>query len=460
MIGANSRTGDDMDRRYFIGAGTGAAAGMFLGARSRAAAKRPNIVIIMADDMGWGDLGCYGCESIATPNLDRLAGEGVRLTSFYSAAAVCSPSRGGLLTGRYPARIGIRGVYFPSRFALTPLIHAIYGIGPGMNTDEFTTAELLKDAGYNTCCIGKWHLGDMKRHRPHHRGFDHYMGVLYSNDMTPLPLYRNDEVIEKSPVNQDFLTRKYTEEALSWIEQNHDRPFFLYFAHTFPHIPLHAHPEFRGRSRGGLYGDCVEEIDWSVGRILAALEKHGVEEDTFVFFTSDNGPWYEGSTGELRGRKGSFLDGGHRVPGIARYPGVIPAGAVSDQMAMNIDLFTTSLALAGVKPPADRPIDGKDIMPMLSGKAPTPHEALYFYGGITGRRLRSMRTQRWKYHRRHAFWTANYFPMQKGPMLYDLELDQGESFNVARLHPEVAKRMDAMMNDWEKNLVRGAPRRL
>jgi arylsulfatase A-like enzyme len=233
----------------------------------------------------------------------------------------------------------------------------------------------------------------------------------------------------------------------------------LYFAHTFPHIPLHASPQFRGRSKGGLYGDCVEEIDWSVGRVLEALERNGVADNTFVFFTSDNGPWYEGRTGEIRGRKGSFMDGGRRVPGIARFPGVIPENTVSDQMAMNIDLFATSLALAGADAPADRPIDGLDILPMLQGKAGTPHEALYFYGGIMGRHLRAMRTQRWKYHRRHAFWTANYFPMQKGPMLYDLELDQGESFNVSHLYPEVCEKLSDQMDRWEKDLKRGAPRR-
>ncbi len=447
-----------MDRRDFMSACSGAAAGAVLGGSARAADKRPNIVIIMADDMGWGDLGCYGCESIDTPSLDQMASEGIRLTSFYSSAAVCAPSRGGLLTGRYPARIGIQGVYFPSRNPATPLIHAIYRIGPGMSTAELTVAELLKDAGYKTCCVGKWHLGDMKKYRPHHRGFDHYMGVLYSNDMTPLPLYRNDEIIEESPVDQDFLTKKYTEEAVQWIDQNHDQPFFLYFAHTFPHIPLHASPGFRGRSEGGLYGDCVEEIDWSVGEVLSALDRHGIAEDTFVFFTSDNGPWYEGSTGELRGRKGSYMEGGRGVPGIARYPGVIPSGQVSDQMAMNIDLFTTSLALAGVSPPSDRPIDGRDIMPMLKG-GDTPHEELFFYGGITGRRLRSMRTQRWKCHRRHAFWTANYFAMPHGPMLFDLELDQGESFNVISIYPEVAEELGKRMDEWDKELKKGAPRR-
>ncbi len=457
--------GPGYPRRGFIKTALAAGAGVSAGAFSRRArgddsvSSRPNIVIIMADDMGYGDLGCYGCESISTPNLDGLAEDGVRLTSFYSSAAVCSPSRGGLLTGRYPSRIGIRGVYFPIRNPATPFIHAVNMVGPGMNVNELTLAELVGEAGYKTCCIGKWHLGDMKRYRPNHRGFDHFMGLHYSNDMTPLPLYRNDEIIEKSPVDQNYLTRKYTEEAIAWIDENHDRPFLLYMPHTFPHIPLHASPEFRGRSRGGPYGDCVEELDWSVGEVLDRLDQHGISDNTFVFFTSDNGPWYEGRTAGIRGRKGSFFDGGQRVPGIARLPGIIPPGSVSGQMAMNIDLFTTSLSLAGLEPPGDRPIDGKNILPMLAGKSDTPHEELYFHGGLGADKIVGIRTPRWKYHKRHSCWTANYSVMKKGPMLFDMEIDPSESFDVRKLYPDVAEDLGNRLKNWTKTLEKGVPRR-
>jgi uncharacterized sulfatase len=409
----------------------------------------------MADDLGYGDLGCYGSEAIETPNLDRMAGDGVKLTSFFSSSAVCSPSRAGLLTGRYPARLGFKtplSVYWPSRNPTTPIMNAATQIGPGLDTRELTSAQLLKTAGYNTCCIGKWHLGDMKRYRPHHRGFDHYMGVLYSNDMTPLPLYRNDEVIEKSPVDQNFLTQKYTREALDWIGGNSDRPFFLYLPHTFPHIPLHASPDFRGRSKGGLYGDVVEELDWSVGEVLNALEKNKIADNTLVFFTSDNGPWYQGSPGGRRGRKGEFFDGGQRVPGIARWPGVIPAGSQSNQPSMNIDLFATSLAMAGVPAPADRAIDGKNILPMLKGEEDSPHEALFFYDGD---KLEAVRSGPWKYHRKHAGWATTYAPMPKGPMLFNDEIDQEEAYNLIDLYPDVAKRMESMMKDWEKGFKKG-----
>jgi uncharacterized sulfatase len=408
----------------------------------------------MADDLGYGDLSCYGSEAIKTPNLDRMAGEGVRLTSFFSSAPVCSPSRAGLMTGRYPSRVGVTTVYFASRNPLGPVYNTLAGIGEGMNPREITMAQALKTAGYATCCIGKWHLGDMKRYRPNHRGFEHYFGLLYSNDMTPLPLYRNDEIIEKSPVDQDLLTQKYTREALDWLGDNHDRPFLLYFPHTFPHQPLHASPEFRGRSDAGLYGDCVEEVDWSVGEVLKALDKHGVADNTFVFFTSDNGPWYQGSPGGQRGRKGETFDGGMNVPGIARFPGVIPAGTTSDEMSMNFDLFATALTLAGEPLPSDRPIDGKDIMPMLAGSA-SPHEALYFY---KGRELQSMRMGKFKYRRRGMGYTTASFPLVQGPMLFNLEDDPDESYNVMDKFPDVAKKMDAMMRDWEAAMKKGVPR--
>ena len=423
-----------MDRRRFLGTAAAGAAGLAVAGKRGwagvASGDQPNVIIILDDDLGYGDLGCYGSQSIATPNLDRLAGEGVRLTSFFSSAAVCSPSRAGLLTGRYPVRTGIPSVLFPSQNPATPMIHSLYGLPPGLNPREITLGQAMKNQGRATAAIGKWHLGDLKPYRANHRGFDRFFGLQYSNDMTPLPLFMNDEVVERSPVNQDLLTQKYTREAVRFIAENKDRPFFLYLAHTFPHVPLHASPEFRGRSKGGLYGDCVEEMDWSVGEVMKALDQHGIAGRTFIFFTSDNGPWYQGNPGRFRGRKNETFDGGMRVPGLARWPGVIPAGKVVGEMAMNFDLFATALAVAGGKPPADRPIDGMNILPLLQGE-PTPHDALFFY---KGRELQAIRSGKWKYHRRHNVAIYPFFSLEsgpkKGPLLFDLERDPAESYDV------------------------------
>jgi len=442
-----------MDRRQFMGAAAGAAAGVAL-TRGKAygSSTKPNIIIILADDLGYGDLGCFGAEAIATPNLDKLAADGVRLTSFFSSGPVCSPSRAGLMTGRYPARVGVTAVYVPNRNMAGPGINLAAGIGLGMNTKEITLAQAVKTAGYKTCCIGKWHLGDLKPHRPHHRGFDHYLGLLYSNDMTPLPLFRNDEIIEKSPVDQNYLTQQYTKEALDWLAQNHSEPFLLYLPHTFPHIPLHASPEFRGRSKAGLYGDCVEELDWSVGEIMKALDSYGIADNTFVFFNSDNGPWFQGSPGGLRGRKDETFDGGMKVPGIACWPGVIPAGTVSNEPSMNIDLFPTALALAGVEVPGDRIIDGQNILPLLQGASKTPHESLFFY---KGNKLQAMRMGNFKYRRRTYGYATAYAPLKQGPMLFNLDEDPDESYNVIDKFPEVAKKMESVMKDWEAGFKKG-----
>jgi arylsulfatase A len=403
----------------------------------------------MADDLGWGDLGCYGSEAIETPNIDSLADDGVRLTQFFSCSPVCSPSRAGLLTGRYPKRSGVNFVYVPTQlFPLAVADYTYYNMPWGLPTEEITMAEAVKQEGYSTCCVGKWHLGDLQKHRPYNRGFDHFFGVLHSNDAFPLKLFRNNEVVEKAPVNQELLTRNYTNEATNWIKKNSSGPFMLYFAHTFPHIPLHASDEFIGKSRGGLYGDTVEELDWSVGQVLKALDDAGVADNTFVFFTSDNGPWFEGSSGAFRGRKGQTLDGGMRVPGIGRWQGHIPAGTTSDQMSMNIDLFTTALTIAGANVPQDRPIDGKNIIPLLKGEQ-SPHEALYFYHY---KDLEAVRTPKWKYHRKHKGWAHLKSVLPQRPVLIDLETDPTESYNVIDKYPEIAKKMEGMMQKWEKEI--------
>ena len=446
-----------MDRRTFL-TSTAAAAALAVGPAR--AARKPNIVIILCDDLGQGDLGCYGSEAIATPNIDRLAGQGVRLTSFYSSAPVCSPSRAGLLTGRYPVRTGITQVLFPSRSGLGGSPAVAGGNPVGLPLNETTLAESLAPAGYRRGMVGKWHLGDLKPFRPNHRGFERYFGLLYSNDMVPLPLMRNDEVVEQ-PADQETLTRRYTAEAIGFIKENRDRPFLLYFAHTFPHQPLHAAADRRGRSKGGLYGDCVEEIDWSTGEIMKTLDELGLANDTFVFFTSDNGPWYQGSPGLARGRKNETFDGGMRVPGIARLPGVIPAGTTSAEPAMNIDLFTTAVTLAGALLPGrldgnpksnnsqERIIDGRDLMPMLAG-GKSPHEALYFFNGKS---LEAVRAGEWKYQRAHPIamypFLSPYSGPTYGPWLFNLTDDPNESYDCALKYPEKAREMEGILKAWK-----------
>src|SRR6266540_1881026 len=338
-----------------------ACVGSFAGAQS--GRRPPNIIIIMADDLGYGDLGCYGHPSIRTPNLDRMAAEGIRFTDFYASAPVCTPSRAGLMTGRLPLRTGMasdaRRVLFPDSAG-------------GLQPNEITIARALKAKGYATACIGKWHLGHLPQYLPTRHGFDYYFGIPYSNDMDrdpkapegregifhakieyfQVPLMRNEEFIER-PADQATLTRRYTEEALRFIEQNKSKPFLLYFPHTFPHVPLFASAKFKGTSPRGLYGDVVEELDWSAGQVLDLLRREGLAQNTFVFFTSDNGPWltqdqHGGSAGLLREGKGSTWDGGMRVPGIGWWPGRIRAGSVTRDLASNLDLLPTCLALARV----------------------------------------------------------------------------------------------------------------
>ena len=330
--------------------------------------RPPNFVIIMADDLGYGDLGAYGSTLIKTPHLDRMAQEGVLLTNFYSSANVCTAARGGLMTGRYPIRLAlVNDVARPENE-----IH--------IAAEETTIAEALQGQGYRTALFGKWHLGSRLEWSPLNNGFDEYFGLLHSNDMAPLQLYRGDNVVE-APVDQSTLTERYTEEAVRFIGENRERPFLLYIPHTFPHVPLHVSNRFSGQSAAGIYGDTVETIDWSVGEVLAALKANGLDENTLVVFTSDNGPWFEGSAGPFRDRKGSSWEGGLRVPFIARWPSVLPAGQKSDEPAMNIDLFPTLVGIAGGELPADRVIDGKDMLPLLRDGANSSHEALYLFDG-------------------------------------------------------------------------------
>ena len=418
---------------------------------SAAADRPPNIVIIFCDDLGYGDLGSYGHPSIRTPNLDRMAAEGLRFTDFYTADSVCSPSRSALLTGRLPVRTGMYGDQ------RRVLFHNSVG---GLQSSEITIAKALKGRGYATAIVGKWHLGYQPEYSPLRHGFDQYFGLPYSNDMdrSPdaprgraaflnpkkeywnVPLRRGDEIVER-PADQTTLTRRYTDEALRFIREKKSQPFFLYFPHTFPHVPLFTSPQFRGRSARGLYGDVVEELDWSVGQVLSTLRSEGLAENTLVFFTSDNGPWLTqfeqgGSAGLLREGKGCTFDGGMRVPGIAWWPGKIAPNGTTSELATTMDLFATSLALAGAPLPTDRPLDGMDIRPVLFGTGPSPRDTVWFYRGSE---LFAVRHGDYKAHfiTQPAYGAQPPKTKHDTPLLYQMRIDPSENYDVAAKHPDM-----------------------
>ncbi len=415
-------------------------------------AEMPNIIIIFTDDLGYGDLGCYGSQAIDTPNVDQLAAEGVRLTSFYATAPLCSPSRAGLLSGRYPIRTHVTMPLYPAGSMMDIIFNVLgvyqYGVR-GIPEDEVLLPEILQRRGYKTGMLGKWHLGDKTPHLPNQNGFEFFYGALFSNDMERYSIYRDATVEMAHPVDQNVLTQNFTREGARFIRNNKDRPFFLYYAQPFPHVPLHASEAFRGRSKAGLYGDTVEEIDWSVGQILTTLDEFGLEDKTLVIFTSDNGPWWQGNPGFTRGRKNLTFEGGFRVPFIARWPGVLPAGTVSDEMSMNFDVFATCLAAAGVPLPTDRIIDGQDILPVLKGESPSPHETLFYYRGTA---LHGVRHGSWKYLRRHMTDNGGYASRRQGPFLFNLELDPNESYSLIESEPGTAAMLEQMLQDWEDEI--------
>jgi arylsulfatase A len=444
--------------------------------------RQPNIVIIYADDLGYGDLGCYGNRQIKTPNIDRLSEEGIRFTDFYSCNALCSPSRYGLLTGRYPQRGGLDWPLWAEKQPIGPkaaklLGHVLGMMGvadmgkesdiDGIPEGELTIAEALKQVGYRTGMVGKWHLGDfpeLPQYHPLNHGFDEFFGLPYSNGLLPLPLYRNREMVEENIQGQEQakFSRLYAEESIKFMETSKDKPFFLYLAHTFPHRPLYASEEFRYKSNAGLYGDVVEELDHFTGRVLDHIKQSGIEDNTLVVFASDNGPWHYGSPGGLRGSKGQSFEGGFRIPMIAKMPGRIAPGTVCHAPAMITDLFPTILPLAGLKTPEDRIIDGKDIGGLLTGKTDnSPHDALFFYHH---NELEGVRVGRYKYYRsintykypmpvNKTFSKIASGKLGKTRLLFDLERDPSESYNLIDNQPETADQLEKIMVTWEKHLM-------
>ena len=449
------------------------------------AAQKPNVIVIFTDDQGWGDLGCYGSPNIETPNIDRMAREGIRFTSFY-AAPFCGPSRSQLMTGSYHARVSHSHNEGP-------------GAKTGLHPDEISVAELVKSAGYATMHIGKWHLGDAPKFLPTRQGFERFFGIPFSNDMwpyhpkmpprenedelmrktreraeytgfagqgsfysagggfpKPLPLMRDEKVIEENP-DQTKLTIRFTEEALKFIEANRRQPFFLYLAHPMPHVPLFASGRYVGKSSRGLYGDVMMEVDWSCGQIIGKLKELGIEKNTLVVYTSDNGPWLGygidgGSAGPLREGKGSTWEGGMRVPGIFHWPGKIPGGRRTEAIAGNIDLLPTIAHLAGVKVPGDRVIDGRNLWPLLAGEtANSPHEFMHYFGGgrIGGAaNYRAIRDARWKLIVR-----TSRQGRAEALELYDLGADPSEKFNRLNRHPEIVERLLAAAGNFRKEFA-------
>ena len=434
----------------------------------------PNVVVIFMDDMAYADIGPFGAKNFPTPHLDRMAKEGRKFTDFYVTQAVCSASRAGLLTGCYNVRVGILGALGPKS------TH-------GINSKEITLAELCKQRGYATACFGKWHLGHHMEFLPLQHGFDEYFGIPYSNDMWPyhpgvrhlpmaerlkkwphLPLIEGNQVINPKVTgkDQEQITTQLTERSVRFIEKNKDKPFFLYVPHPMVHVPLYVSDKFKGKSKAGLFGDVMMEVDWSVGQILETLRKHKLDKNTLVIFTSDNGPWlsygdHAGSAGPLREGKGTMFDGGCRESALMWWPGNIPAGSECPTPAMTIDLLPTVAELIGARLPR-HPIDGKSIVHLLKGTSDTsPHEAYYFY---YGRQLQAIRMGKWKLHFPHGYRTmagrpggtdgipTRYSQAKIGLALFDMEKDIGETTDVKAKHPDIVKQLQALGEQMRNEL--------
>jgi len=430
--------------------------------------EKPNIIIIFFDDLGYGDLSCYGNKLIKTPTIDSLTNYGVKFTDFYSSSPVCTPSRAGLLTGRLPIRTLAGNHVFMAEGTFAADMRKFMGLANNLPIDEILISEVFKAIGYKTGMLGKWHLGEVKGHLPNDFGFDEFYGVKYSNDMLPLNIYRNynieeedktelvsgsrsyfdsDDSLKIKGLDQSLLTEKYTNEAVKFINKNKDKPFFLYFAHSFPHVPHFASKKYAGESEGGLYGDVVEDLDRSVQLVMEALTANGLEENTLVIITSDNGADYNGNAGNLRGRKTQTYEGGQRVPLIVLWKNHLPEGIVTDQMAMNTDFFPTLLSLLNIPLPNDRIIDGKNIFPVFEGKN-SPHDYLYYTNTFTGK-IVGVRNNRFKYHiggyQSMPVFKAIGVTLNKKPQLNDLLLGN-ESHNLIKKFPQKADSLKNAMN--------------
>ncbi len=408
---------------------------------------RPNIVFIFADDLGYGDLSCYGAEDIKTPHIDQIAENGIKFTEFYSVSPVCSPSRYGLMTGRYPVRDGIQGgVFFPESWT-------------GMDTTDMTMAQLLKQRGYATGIIGKWHLGHHRPYLPQQRGFDYYFGIPYSNDMEAVVYLRNNDVVDEA-VDQSQNVQTYTQEALQFIEDHQDQPFFLYLPHSMPHVPIYASDQFEGTSERGLYGDVIQEIDWSVGQIMSKLTRLGLSDNTLVVVTSDNGPWltmaeYGGSAGALRSGKQTTFEGGMRVPCVLQWPARVDSRRTVEGMHNMMDWFLTFADLTGAQPPTDRPIDGENIAKVLLNDGDRQGQDLAYYSLYTGD-IGAFRSGDWKiklptknpYKGRYGYVGE---PVH-GTLLFNLRDDPGENTDVAKRQPEKLKELQEKIAVFKQNL--------
>jgi arylsulfatase A-like enzyme len=438
----------------------------------------PNVVIIFIDDEGYGDVGCFGATGYDTPNLDRMASQGMMFTNYYSGSAVCTASRAALMTGCYPPRIGMTGVLFPYH-------------NRGINQEETTIAELLKQKDYATAAVGKWHLGCQEEFLPLQHGFDEYFGLPYSNDMwpvhynglpvteenhlkrwkltcPPLPLIEGNEKIEEISTlgDMDMLTTRYTERAVDFIKRNQENPFFLYVPHTMAHVPLGVSDKFRGKSEQGFYGDVMMEIDWSVSEILGALKECGIEDNTLVIFTTDNGPWlnygnHAGSAGGLREGKGTPFEGGFRVPCIMKWPEVIPAGTVCNQIGSSIDILPTIAEIAGTGLP-ERKIDGISLLPLLKGDFQNaPRNQYYFY---SGKALNAVRRDNWKFVFQHTQntnvgsvvgkdgWPGQMVQREFEGGLFNMWRDPGEQYDMTEVYPEIAEELKDLANQMRKEL--------